>query len=284
MNLLVLIVLAASPTPQAAIVDAEAQARIERFASRWERATAVTYTLKKSERLRNGRVIREELDVKLRKPKTLYVAQMKPRRGQEAIYDPGRDVEQLIAHPGHFPDFTVNLDVLGSYATKDQHHPVLHIGFAYTIGVVQRLLTQARERPCGERIEFVGTETVGGMALERVRIRGGKAPWKRVRARDDETVFAFADRVGIDPYVIYYNNPSIDDFTDELDDGSTYRVPPYYAPQLDLWFDPQTGMLRVMEARDYQQRLYERFEYLDMDLEPELTDRDFDPDNPEYDF
>lgn len=265
-------------------VDPRAEACVERFERTWSATRDVTYNMVKLERLKNGRTIREEIRIKFRKPKTLYVAQLKPATGQEAIYDPRRDPDELLAHPGRFPDFTVSLDIYGRYATKDQHHPVSHIDFGYTIAMIRRLIDGARVSPHGERVEFLGVERLDEREVERIRLVGGRAPWRREAAKDDESVFAFAERVGADPYVVYYNNPSIHRLTDELDEGRRYRVPPYYSPQLDLWFDRASGMLRKLEAVDYQGRLYERFDYVKLRLNPRLTDRDFDPDNPAYDF
>ncbi|MEM6730950.1 MAG: DUF1571 domain-containing protein, partial [Myxococcota bacterium] len=230
------------------------------------------------------RTISEEITIKFRKPRTLYVAQVKPRSGQEVIYDPRRDPDELLAHPGRFPDFTVSLDIYGSYSTKDQHHPISHIDFGYTIAVIRRMLAAADGSPHGEVVQWLGQKTLKGKRVNHIRIEGGDAPWRRVRARDDESVFAFADRVGSDAYVVFYNNPDIRKLTSELDEDETYLVPPYYSPKLDLWFDEETGMLHSLEARDYQGRLYERFNYIKMVPNAPLTDRDFDPDNPDYDF
>lgn len=265
-------------------IDSRVEACVARFERVWSRTDRVAYNMVKAERMRNGRTIREEITIKFRKPKTVYVAQVKPRPGQEAIYDPSRDPDEVLAHPGRFPDFTVSLDVYGRYATKDQHHPVTHIDFGYTIRTIRRTLESAQGSPYGERAEFIGTERLDGREVEHIRLSGGRAPWRSERARDDESVFAFAERVGADPYLVFYNNPSIRRVTDELDEDERYTVPPYYSPQLDLWFDVDTGMLRKLEAVDYQGRLYERFEYVKMRLNPVLTDYDFDPDNPAYDF
>ena len=35
---------------------------------------------------------------------------------------------------------------------------------------------------------------------------------------------------------------------------------------------------------DHKGQLYEQYEYPKLDLSPGLTDKDFDPDNDEYDF
>lgn len=279
MTLLTLLLFAAP-----ADVDPSAEACVARFEAAWSKVRTIRFNMVKRERLRNGRVIKEEITIKLRRPKTLYVAQLKPRTGQEAIYDPARARDEVLAHPGRFPDFTVSLDLYGSYATKDQHHPVDHIGYDYTLGVVQALIDQARSGSTGERFEYVGREEIGGAALEHVRFVGGSAPWSTAVARDDETVFDLARRTGADPYLLYYYNQEIDDYTDELDRGRSYRVPPYYSPRLDLWFSPDTQMLVRMEARDYEGRRYEDYAFTKMRINPRLTDRDFDPDNPDYDF
>ncbi|MEL6547142.1 MAG: DUF1571 domain-containing protein, partial [Myxococcota bacterium] len=129
-----------------------------------------------------------------------------------------------------------------------------------------------------------GREQLKGRRVRHIRLSAGSAPWRSERARDDESVFAFAQRVEADPYVVFYNNRTISKLTDELDEGKSYAVPPYYAPTLDLWFDEASGMLSKLEATDYKGNLYERFEYVRMRLNAGLGDSDFDPDNPAYNF
>ncbi|MEO1172197.1 MAG: DUF1571 domain-containing protein [Myxococcota bacterium] len=284
--MIVLLLLAAAPVSASDEpgLDPRAEACVSRFEAAWSKVRTLRFNMVKRERLRNGRVIKEEIGVKLRRPKTLYVAQLRPRRGQEAIYDPARDRDEVLAHPGRFPDFTVSLDLYGSYATKDQHHPVDHIGYDYTLGVVRTLIGWAQSAKYGERFEYLGSVERDGEVLEHVRFVGGKAPWRHVTARDDESVFDLAKRVGADPYLIYYYNRSLDDYSDELDEGTSYRIPPYYSPSLDLWFSSRSQLLVRMEAKDYEGRRYEDYRYTNMAVNPRLTDRDFDPDNPEYNF
>lgn len=265
-------------------VDPKAELCIARFASAWAEVKTLRFQLRKLERLRNGRVIKEVLRVKLRKPLRLYVAQSSPATGQEVLYDAAKDPKRLLAHPGRFPDFTVRLDIDGSYATKDQHHPVTHIGFDYTLGVILSSLKIAQSHRNGERFLFVGQERVRGESIEHVRFEGGDAKWRTLSAGDDETVFDLARRAKSDPYLIYYYNSKLDDFTDELDEGHFYRIPPYYAPRLDLWFSSNTHMLVRLVARDYEGRTYEVFEYERVRLNAPLSEADFDAGNPAYDF
>lgn len=179
----------------------EADPRALDLVQRFERACAdlrtATYRLHKVERLRDGEVVVEEVDVRLRrKPAAFYLAAVKPRRGQEVIYDEARDARQLTAHPGHFPDVTVRLSIYGSLATARQHHPVTCSGFDYLLHTVTREIAEARRAPAGERMTYLGERTVGGRATEVVLLTAGNRSDRRVAAQAGETLFRFAERVG----------------------------------------------------------------------------------------
>lgn len=268
---------------QPATSDPSAEAALERFARAWGALRSATYRMVKQERLRDGRTVHEEVAVKLRKPFAVYLAARKPRVGQEVIYDVARDAGQLVVHPGRFPDLTLRLDIHGSLATKDQHHPITHAGFEYTLRNVQRAVATARASPRGERFEHRGTGTFAGRRVEIIVLHAGARPARRERARAGESLFAFADRVGADAYAIFYVNPSIDALAAELD-GAEYVVPAYYGQRIELKLGAEHGLPVQQSVWDAQGNLYERYEYLEMRVNPPLTDADFDPENPAYGF
>jgi outer membrane lipoprotein-sorting protein len=264
--------------------DDAATTALERFAAGWAKVQTMTYRLEKRERLRSGEVRNEEVRGKLKKPMSLYLLALKPASGQEVIYVRQRNPQQIVVHPGTFPDVTLNLDVHGSLATAGQRHPVYHSGFEYTLGAVQRAVAVAAAEPRGERLEHVREDRFDGRVVDIVRLHaGGRAP-SRQRAKDGETVFSFGKRVGMDPYAIFMNNPSIDEVSDELDEGEEYVVPAYYTAVMELWLDREHGLPLLQLATDESGAVVERYAYRDLVLNPALTDADFDPDNPAYDF
>ncbi len=287
--LLVLVLCAQAPeaappaTPQA---DARAVAVLQRFFSAWEGVRTLTYRMNKQERMRSGAVREEEVRVKLKKPSSVYLAAIKPKPGQEVIYVGTRDPKNIVVHPGSFPDVTLTLDVHGALTTKNQHHLVYHTGFGYGLEVLKKAIERSQKEPHEERLEYGGVVERQGRKAEVAVLFGGTRPSRRIKAKDGETLFAFAARVGQDPYVIFMANPQIDedDYADELEAGASYTVPAYYCHKSELALDLETNLPLSQTCWDKAGKLFERYEYSELVVNPKLSDLDFDPKNPAYRF
>jgi outer membrane lipoprotein-sorting protein len=265
-------------------LDAPALAAVERFESTWRAAKSATYRIIKTERLRKGKTVVEELAIKLKKPGHVYVKMVRPIAKREILYDRTKNPRRLTVHNGQFPDLTLNLDVRGMLAMHDQHHSIEALGFDQAVQVFRDALAAARKAPHGEWLQYAGERTFAGRKVDYVIMNSGKRPARREEALEDESLFDFAERVGMDAYVIYQANPQIRSITSELDGGESYVVPAYYAQRCDSWFDKETGMPLKQAMFDAKGTLYESYEHYDIKLDAPLTDADFDQKNPAYGF
>ncbi|MEE8410453.1 MAG: DUF1571 domain-containing protein [Myxococcota bacterium] len=264
-------------------VDAEGVRLWRRLLDEWDAVQTMSYRLRKAERLCHGELVREEVFIKLRKPDSFYIAGIAPRRGQEVIYVGSRDRNHLTVHPGHFPDFTLSLDIRGSLVTRRQHHIVAHSGLQYTLDGLRESLMAVRRGATHGELRYGGKTTLFGRPAQIVVMAAGDDDLVPLRAREDETLIAFGERIGQDPHVILCANPSVDSLTDELE-ARDYSVPVHYASKTELVLDDATGLPLRVTMWDAKANLYERYEYLEVKINPPLTDIDFNPDNPAYDF
>lgn len=62
------------------------------------------------------------------------------------------------------------------------------------------------------------------------------------------------------------------------------KVKDYYARRIIINLDVENKLPIKIEIYDEEDRLVEKYGYEDLELNPGLTDRDFDPKNPEYHF
>ena len=69
-----------------ASVDPKAKELLDRLAKSWSEVKTATYRMKRMERMRNGKEVRDEAAVKFRKPNEVYIACITPCAGQEVIY------------------------------------------------------------------------------------------------------------------------------------------------------------------------------------------------------
>jgi hypothetical protein len=58
----------------------------------------------------------------------------------------------------------------------------------------------------------------------------------------------------------------------------------YYCRRALVTFDPQTRLIVAAQVFDWDNKLVEDYRYLNLRLNIGLTDRDFDPKNPQYNF
>jgi hypothetical protein len=79
-------------------------------------------------------------------------------KGQEVLWKSGWNGDRTRAHPGSFPDFTVNLGVDSWLATRYTRHQIPNAGFDFTIEMFARDLLVGRAKPecvikAGEPVE-----------------------------------------------------------------------------------------------------------------------------------
>lgn len=218
---------------------------------------------------------------KFKRPFKVYMKYIDPHPGQEVLYVRGENDNEIKAHKGSFPDITVNLSPYGRAAMKGSHQPIMTFGLEVAIKIMTRIRKQAEA--AGLDVYKVSD---GGTAY-------GEPVWKieaklpstgrTVKAKDDENLWQFAKRVGQDMYVILHHNPDIKSPKD-IDEGDDVFVPDFYASRLEYMIGKNTKMLRREASWDHKGQTYERYEYPVLKLNAGLTDKDFDPDNEEYDF
>jgi outer membrane lipoprotein-sorting protein len=264
-------------------VDPRALAAVDQFERTWHATRALTYRIVKSERLRSDKLVVEELAIKYQKPGRAYVRMVRPVKGREMIYDRTKNRKKLTVHNGQFPDLTLNLDIHGMLATNDQHHTIDNLGFDQALHVFRSALAEAQKHGYGERLEYAGDTSFAGRPVHKVVMLTGKRPARSVEAREDESLFDFAARVGQDAYVIYVANPQIRSLHSDLEGGESYLVPPYYAQRCESYHDKDTGM-PLKQVMYSGKKLYESYEHYDLVLDAKLVDSDFDAKNPSYGF
>ena len=111
-------------------------------------------TFHKQERIKNKLQRREVIQVKFRKPYSIY---MKWRdgayKGREALYVRGKNNGQLRVHTGSFPDITVDIAPTNSLAMKGNRHPITEASLGGIVGLIVRDLRRSDARP-QDRVEL----------------------------------------------------------------------------------------------------------------------------------
>jgi hypothetical protein len=155
----------------------------------------VTCTVRKTE-YKGGQLPEEVALLKLRnRPRAVYMRWIgAAQRGREVLWREGWNGGRLRAHPGSFPDLTLNLAPTSWLAMRGSRHPVTQIGFDYILELLARDLAAVEATPaCLVRAEELGAQTVGGAAARcyDVEMDKGRCPglygWRARFCMDDAT-------------------------------------------------------------------------------------------------
>jgi hypothetical protein len=204
-----------------------------------------------------------------------------PKKNAEILYGPGWNDGDVKVHKGSFPDITVNFNPHHSILLEDQHHTIDHLGFQFIINQISDSLDNCHNASTNS-LKMIETLQPGMSSSSYwVEFDG---PWseRKETVRKGEDLWSFAKRVNMDPYVILHNNKLEE--AGDISTGMTLMVPRCYANRIIFGVDKQTTFLSHLNTFDKQGRLYETYEWKEIDTKTPLSSKDFDPDNPEYHF
>jgi hypothetical protein len=279
---LLLILLTSWPAARAGVQTPTPEELLRRAEATLQRLQDYQGKLLRKELIR-GRLVEQFNTFKFARPFQVYLGFIEPFPGREVIYRQRWNDGQLRVHKGSFPDITVSLDPRGATAMKRSHHPITEFGLENTVRLIAVNLRRAIRRGEGDVRISEGGDLFGrqvwkiGVAFP----RGGRV----VTVGEDETLWDVARRSGQDMYWILHSNLDAGyEDPDDVDAGDRVFVPRYYGARAEFFLDKENGLPLRIVTFDRRGRLYESYEYPEICLNPGLSARDFDPDNPAYDF
>lgn len=140
--------LAVTPAPVDAPATVDPRAALFAMEASYAKVRDYTATFHKQERVKGKLLPREVIQVKFRRPYSLYMKWTGgERKAQEVIYVRGKNEGKLRAHPGSFPDVTVNLEPSGSLAMKGNRHPITEASLGDIVALIVRDLRRSEGRP-----------------------------------------------------------------------------------------------------------------------------------------
>jgi outer membrane lipoprotein-sorting protein len=226
-------------------------------------------------------IVEQKIAFKFSRPFKVYVKYLEPHEGREGIYVRGSNKNRLRAHRGSVPDVAVSLSPLGRVAMLDNHHPITSFGLERMLEVGTQNIRKAMERR-DATLRLSDGGVVHGEPTWRIDIES-KSGGRYVTVKRYEDLWELATRVGQDMYVILHHNDDIDSPTD-VDAGQKVFVPRYYAGRGQYFIGKRTFVMIKAKSWDHDGKLYESYEYPELELNPGLSDRDFDHRNKDYDF
>jgi hypothetical protein len=164
---------------------------------------------------------------------------------------------------------------------KGHHHPITSFGLGRMLRITAYNIRKVIRLGHGT-LEVSDGGIVDGEPTWRVDIES-RSRGHYVNVGRSENLWGLAKRVGQNMYVILHHNDGIDSPTD-VRPGQRVFVPYHYGSRGVYFFSKRTFMMIRASTWDHYGNLYESYEFRKLELNPGLTDRDFDYRNRDYDF
>jgi hypothetical protein len=226
-------------------------------------------------------LVEETFEFKFARPFKVYVKYLEPHAGREGIYVRGSNDNKLRVHKGSFPDITVSVRPFGRAAMRGLHHPITSFGLERMLRISAYNIRKGI-RLGGTTLEVSDGGVLHGDPTWRIVIES-KSSGHYVNVGRSENLWGLAKRVGQDMYVILHHNDSIDSPTD-IRPGQSVFVPRHYGSRGEYFFSKRTFMMIKASSWDQRGKLYESYEFPELELNPGLGDQAFDHRNGDYGF
>ena len=237
--------------------------------------------IKRSERVK-GEMEKADMYFKVTyDPYKVYIFNYAPDEGSEVLFVTGWNKDRAHIHPNKFPFVNVNLDPKGSMLTKDRHHTIFDVGFAYTFNVVEFLLKE-RGDEFDKYVRLDKDVTFDGEPCNVITIDYDKYGFDDYTVQAGENLIDIDQKLRVPAFKILEINKSIKDYND-VKAGDVIKVPNIYAKKVVLFISKKNKLPIVQIVYD-DLGLFEKYEYSKVKFNPTFDPAEFTPEWHEYEF
>jgi outer membrane lipoprotein-sorting protein len=254
---------------------------VKQLVAKQKQIISLTYTLKKTERL-DGELKSKVSLFKINiKPLKLYIKQLAPEEGIEAIFCVGENNNKVIINPNKFPWVTISLDPYCHELTKSEHHTVYESGMTYMTSLLENVLTKYSAE-LNEMIKNDGPVNHGNYSCFLITMYDKHFKYVSYTVGSGETVFSIAKKMKINAYMILEKNPKIKNSND-VKKGDIIKVPNDYSQKMILYVDKKTYFPVLIKVYD-EVGLFEQYDYSNLVFNPVFASDEFLKSNKKYNF
>jgi|GEM_PF-1892028 len=217
-----------------------------------------------------------------REPLRIYFREYSPREGLEILYHEGRRRNKLLIHPNQFPWFNLRLSPSHRQVRKHSHHLLTDAGYDYLISVLDHMI-QKYPRRIHEMLSFLPEpESEEDTGKIRIQLDNPFFAYIPLRITRQRSLTRIAARRKISDYMILEKNPDIR-YYDDLSPGQVIQVPNDYCRRMVITLDSRRSIpLRILLYDD--RGIFEDYRFTRVVINPAFSSREFEPDNPGYNF
>jgi outer membrane lipoprotein-sorting protein len=245
------------------------------------RVNTLKFKLKRIERI-EGKYLKSEAEMKFSKPlKAAYSYLQSPTHGLEILYIDGKNGNNACVNPNSFPYVTLNLDPYGSTMRKDNHHTIHEVGFRYISGIISHMIRKSGV-DYDKYFSYQGEVLLENRPCYKIVIDYTEFKYLPYTIKAGETITTIGYALFVSDYLILEKNPDIDDYLDVVP-GQIIQVPNAYASKTVLYID-KANYMPIFQAMYDEKGLYEQFEFLNLQVNPNIPDEEFTKEYKDYNF
>ncbi len=185
----------------------------------------------------------------------LHILEGRNHDGQ-LLYLPDMDRDHAIVRRGSFPRIKLKLSLQSKLLLEGNHHSINQVGLRYLSSMLDDSLNKILDHGSSS----VTCSQVVSLGVLRIELALPVHTYPRLVERGED-LFAFARRVGADPFLISHLNGHASYMT--VAAGQSVMVPMFYGSKLKLDLNMETHLPVRLEIFDSHGEVYERYQWLE---------------------
>lgn len=242
---------------------------------------SLTYTITKQERIKGKMTKQVSFTKMIKEPFKVYLRQQYPKAGTEILYVEGKNNNKALINPNGFPWINLKLNPREGIMRNNQHHTLFQSGFDHVVSILE-FLSKKYNSEIENLVINNGIINYKNRDCYSISLSNPYFEYIDYTVSGNETVIDIATRYKLSAHMILEINNSIKDY-DDIVAGQVIKIPNDYSPKMLLYVDKDKLIPVRMDIYD-DKGLYEKYEYSEVKINPNIASEEFAQDYPEYGF
>lgn len=239
------------------------------------------FKMYRSERSKNGFTDGKFYAKLNNKPYKLYIKNFKPKPGSEILYIKGQNDDKALINPNSFPYFSISLDPDNNLLLAGGHHSLREAGFTLFSNMFKLYKINYGEE-LYNRITYHGMFKWNDRVCYKISIDYPDYSTKKYTPKKGETLYSISRdqllNIGkLREYNVKYDDDDILDVSDEI------IIQNVYAKKAVIFIDNE-NYFPIYQLIYDEEGLYEKYQYVDLNLDISFKNEEFTRDYSEYNF
>lgn len=239
------------------------------------------FKMYRSERSKNGFTDGKFYAKLINKPYKLYIKNLKPKPGSEILYIKGQNDDKALINPNSFPYFSISLDPDNNLLLAGGHHSLREAGFTLFSDMF-KLYKENYGKELYNRITYHGMFKWNDRVCYKISIDYPDYSTKKYTPKKGETLYSISRDQLLNIGKLREYNAKYDD-DDILDESDEIIIQNVYAKKAVIFIDNE-NYFPIYQLIYDEEGLYEKYQYVDLNLDISFKNEEFTRDYSKYNF